>query len=126
LDHSPLGAIYQALLDGGVITGSGNSFQMANSSTTDSSFGDLSTAEAWKAIEAAAKQLWTTSVSTALDPVAQTAINNLVASYQSVVMNDQPLPAPTIHQITAGNPNLNNANRNLNTPGAGIPMGAAP
>ena len=69
LDHQPLGAIYQALEDGGVITADGDgNYQLANPNSTDSSFGDLTSADAWLAIEAAAKQLWLQSIASALDP----------------------------------------------------------
>jgi hypothetical protein len=134
LDHSPLGAIYQALLDEGVMTGSdgvggghgdgpggatgGGGFRMVNPNSSNSPFGDLTTAAAWLNVEAAAKQLWTTSVVQALDLAAQTALNALATAYLTTAGEDQPLPAPTLAQITAG---AANANPNLNTPGGGNP-----
>ncbi len=106
LDHQPLGAIYQALEDGGVITvdGSGN-YNMVNSGSTDSSFGDLTEEGTWIAIEASAKQLWLASVQSALDPHGQTALNALVTSFMAAASGDQALNPPTLEPISPGNPN---------------------
>ena len=121
LDFQPLGAIYQALEDGGVIAADGDgNYQLANPSSTDSSFGDLTSADAWLAIEAAAKQLWLQSITSALDPMAQTALKALVTKFMNVASGDQPLSPPTLPQITAGGANLNslsNLNNNPNLDG---------
>src|SRR5260370_10308505 len=117
-DHNPLGAIYQAMLDGGVITGPvGGPYQLANPNSVNSSFGDLTTEQAWQAIEASAKNLWLTSIKSALDPAAQAAINALSNSFLTTASNAQPLTPPTLTQISPGNPanaNPNLANSNLN------------
>ncbi len=104
LDHQPLGAIYQALENGNVITvDSDGNYQMATPNSTDSSFGDLTTADAWLAIESSAKQLWLQSIASALDPIALTALTSLANSYLSAASGDQPLNPPTLQQITVGN-----------------------
>ncbi len=102
-DHNPLGAIYQALLDGGVIGGPvGGPYQLSNPNGVSSSFGDLREAATWQSIEAAAKNLWIASIQSALDPVAQSAISALVNSFLNTASSAQPLNAPTVTQITAG------------------------
>ena len=122
VDHNPLGAIYQAMLDGGVITGPvGGPYQLANPDSVNSSFGDLRTEQAWQAIEAAAKTLWTQSVVSALDPVAQSAISALASAFENTTSNAQPLAAPTLQAIAVGaangvNPNIG-GDPNLNVPG---------
>lgn len=125
-DHNPLGAIYQAMLDGGVITGPvGGPYQLANPNSVDSSFGDLRTEQAWQAIEASAKDLWLASIKSALDPAAQAAINALSNSFLTTASNAQPLTPPTLTQISAGNPaganpNLNNTGLNNNPLDSGL------
>ncbi len=118
VDHNPLGAIYQALMDGGVIASAGGGqYQLTNPTSFNSSFGDLRTAQAWQAVETAAKALWLASITSALDPVAQSAINALVNSYMNTASNAQPLTPPTLEQITVGT--AAGANPNLDPGGAG-------
>jgi hypothetical protein len=118
LDHTPLGAIYQSLEDKGVITAAGGgNYQLTDTHSTDSPFGDLTTADAWLAVEADAKQLWLQSVTSALDQPAQIALNSLVASFGKASTGAQPLNPPTLTQITPGNP----AGANPDTTGAGTP-----
>jgi hypothetical protein len=104
LAYQPLGAIYQALENGGVISvdGDGN-YQMTNPNSTSSSFGDLTTADAWLAVETAAKQLWTQAVVTHLDPVAEQWLKNLANNFESTGSSTQPLTPPTLEPISAGN-----------------------
>ena len=109
LDHSPLGAIYQALLDKGVIVSAGGgNYQLADTHSTDSPFGDLTSADAWMNVEADAKELWLQSVASALDPVIQTALNGLVTSYGKATSGSAPLTAPTLTQFPPGGPDSAN------------------
>ena len=138
VDHNPLGAIYQALLDGGVTYGpQGGPYQLVNPTSFNSSFGDLTTADAWQNVENAAKALWKQSIVSALDPVAARALNALATSFTSTARSVQPLTPPTLQAITVGNaaganPNANVADptgqlANLNdAPGANIPNAALP
>jgi len=118
LDHTPLGAIYQSLEDKGVITAAGDgNYQLADGHSTDSPFGDLTTADAWLAVETDAKQLWLQSITGALDPMAQTALGALVNSFGKASSGEKPLNPPTLTQITPGNP----AGANPSGTGAGTP-----
>jgi hypothetical protein len=132
LDHSPLGAIYQSLMDKGVIVSAGGgNYQLADTHSTDSPFGDLTTTDAWMNVEADAKQLWLQSVTSALDPAIQTALNGLVTSYGKATSGSAPLTTPTITQIAPGdapgaNPNLPGADTpNIPDAGLGNPPGGA-
>ncbi len=114
LAHSPLGAIYQSLMNHGVIVGSDNntSFTLANPGSSDSYFGDLTTATAWEAVEADAKILWLNSISATLDPVAASSLHSLVYAYGNVISNAGPLLPPTLTSIAPANPNLDNPDLN--------------
>ena len=114
LAHSPLGAIYQSLLNHGVIIGSDNntSFTLANPGSSDSYFGDLTTSGAWLAVEADAKNLWLNSIASTLDPMSASALHALVDAYGNVMSNAQPLLAPTLPSIAPANPNLDNPDLN--------------
>jgi hypothetical protein len=115
LAYQPLGAIYQALENGNVISYNGNgNYQLANPNGTDSSFGDLTTADAWLAVETAAKQLWTQSVATSLDPIAQRWLNFLATNFESAGSGTQPLGPPTLQSISSGNNSGDNGDDNLN------------
>jgi hypothetical protein len=145
LDWSPLGAIFQALLDGGVITssgggggrggGTGATYSLPNVlGLAQSSFGDLLTDEGWLQVEAAAKDLWNAAVASSLDQVAGPLVLNLAASFLNTASALQPLQPPGMNAIGAnadpnvGDPNsvggpLNGAGLNdsgLNTPAAAL------
>jgi hypothetical protein len=114
IDYQPLGAIYRALENASVIDTDGNgNLQLVNANSTDSSFGDLTTADAWLAVETAAKTLWTQSVATSLDPVAQQWLSSLVTYYENTSSGNQPLGPPTLQQISVGNNPANDGNPNV-------------
>ena len=128
LDWSPLGAIFQALLDGGVITssgggggrggGTGATYSLPNVlGLTQTSFGDLLSDEGWLQVEAAAKDLWNAAVASSLDQVAGPLVLNLAASFLNTASALQPLQPPGMNAIGANaDPNVDG----LNTPAAGL------
>jgi hypothetical protein len=140
LDWSPLGAIFQALLDGGVITssgggggrggGTGATYSLPNVlGLAESSFGDLLTDEGWLQVEAAAKDLWNAAVAANLDQVARPLVLNLAASFLNTASALQPLQPPGMNAIGANaDPNVDGLNTpatGLNTPAAGLNTPAA-
>jgi hypothetical protein len=126
LDHSPLGAIFQALLGAGVVSGN-----TINNVTNANSFGNLLTDAGWVAVETAAKNLWLNSVETALDTSARSALNMLTVSYMTTAGIVQPLTQPTLTQITSGGDNSNLSDLNgddggdgdFNTPSSDLDSG---
>jgi hypothetical protein len=108
LDHSPLGAIYQALLDGNVVSGTAGSYYIPNVLDAGS-FGDLLSGSTWQSIESAAKTLWLNSIQETLDASARSLINALSVSYLTTAGLLQPLTAPTLSQISS---NLNTGDLN--------------
>jgi hypothetical protein len=115
LDHTPVGAIYQALLDGGVVSGSPGGFYIPN--VLDAGvFGSLLDDATWVAVENQAKQLWLTSIQQTLDTNAQSLINALTVSYMSTAGLLQPLNTPRLPAV--GPP----AGDNFNT-GGGLNIG---
>jgi hypothetical protein len=118
--YTPIGAIYQAMVNGGVITetGTGNSmtFTMKNANSTSSSFGDLTTQLAWTNIEQAAKTLWLNGISAHLDPAIQTALTTFANSYHTASGQLRPLIAPTLQKISPGNAQNGSPNMNIKIP----------
>lgn len=133
LDWSPLGAIFQALLDGGVVinNGGGNYSVIPNVLQNDT-FGNLLTDDAWVSVETAAKSLWNTGVAASLDEAARPLLVNLAASFANTTSALQPLQVPALNAIGANSdpnaadpntadPNLgNDLNSLANSMGAGF------
>src|SRR3984957_3253227 len=100
LDHSPLGAIYQAMEDYGLITASGSAgHQTFSLQNTGQAIGDLSQSSNWEQIETNAKTLWTSSITSALDPAAQSGLKDLISSYELLAVSAKPLTPPTLTPI---------------------------
>ncbi|HEY1702843.1 MAG TPA: hypothetical protein VGG75_24315 [Trebonia sp.] len=120
MTYTPIGAIYQAMVNGQVIneagSGSAMTFTMKNPGSTSSSFGDLTTQVAWTNIEQAAKELWTQGVASNLDPAIKTAVTNLANSYHSASGSLQKLLPPTLQKISPGNSQNGNPNMNIKIP----------
>src|ERR1700683_4507100 len=112
LDHSPLGAIYQALLDGNVVSGSPGSYYIPNVLDAGS-YGNLLSDSAWQNIESEAKILWLTAIQQTLDTNAQALVNALVDSYMSTAAQVRQVTPATLAQIgPLPNENLNPNNVN--------------
>jgi hypothetical protein len=110
LDFSPLGAIYQALINGNVVQGDGSgsySVPQSLSALTGSSFGNLLSDAGWLSVETAAKQLWLNTLNSGLDQVAVPLVINLSDSYLNTAAITRPLNPPAISQIGASNVNDN-------------------
>ena len=118
LDWSPMGAIFQALLDGGVVTNNGGSYSVVNVMQNDT-FGNLLTDEGWLQVETAAKSLWNAAVAASLDEVARPLILNLAATFGNTAAAAQPLQPPGMTSITPAS-SLNTPAAGLNTPAAGL------
>jgi hypothetical protein len=119
IPYSPLGAIIQVLMDGGVIVHNGDSWTIPGN-PTESSFGDLTTLSAWLNIESMAKSLWLGTVATYLDSPALTALNNLVTAYTAATTGLQPITSPALTAV-GSQPNLNvNAGSGLGNAIGGI------
>jgi hypothetical protein len=107
LDYSPLGAIFQALLDGGVVQNNGNGNysvpQSLDALTNNPSFGNLLSDGGWLQVESAAKELWSEAINSSLDQVAQPLVIMLADSYLNTASLTKPLNPPTLNQIGAGN-----------------------
>jgi len=104
LDFSPLGAILQALLDGGILAGDGDGdFTLVPTNVaeiTNTVFGNLISDDGWVNVEAAAKELWLSAISSSLDAVANPLALNLANSYLNTTSVIQALQPPTMAQIT--------------------------
>ena len=133
LDHSPLGAIFQALLDSGIVQNDGNGnysvVQDLAAITNNPAFGNLLTDEGWLQVESAAKQLWIDAINESLDRVANPLVLSLASSYMDTTGMSKPLDPPLLAQITPGNinnPNFDGGNHNqppppnYNEPGFGF------
>jgi hypothetical protein len=117
LDSTPLGAIFQALEDGGVVSGDGNgNFTLTTNILAGNSFGNMLTDTAWQAVETAAKSLWNQSVAGHLDTAGQNLVSALANSYFDLQSTDQPLTPPTMTQISPPNvgSNMNIGDGGLN------------
>ena len=99
LDHSPMGAILQAILDAGVVSGSPGNYYIPNVENAGS-FGNLLSDATWVAVENEAKRLWLTSMQETLDTNARSLINALSVSYLSTAGIVRPLTPPTLSQIS--------------------------
>ena len=112
--YSPLGAILQALEDGGIIQPDGNDYILVPTTfaaiTSTNAFGNLLSDEGWQSVENAAKDLWRTSVNTNLDTVANPWVNRLATSFLQSQKTLQPLVQPTMTQITPTNVGGGNLN----------------
>ena len=113
MQHSPLGAIFAALIAGGVVTlapGSKDQYQAnPHLNPNNSSFGMLSTDAAWLAVEKVAKNLWQSALVAALDNIGQQAFQNLITVYEKAGQALHPLTAKALPSI--GSPNsLTNPN----------------
>jgi hypothetical protein len=122
LDFSPLGAILQALLDGGILAGDGNgNFTLVPTNVqeiTNTVFGNLISDDGWVNVETAAKELWLNAISSSLDAVANPLALNLADSYLNTTSVIQALQAPTMAQIAPPNVDdggLNGAGGDLNS-----------
>jgi hypothetical protein len=122
LDWSPLGAIFQALLDGGIIVNGGNQNTAAeggsgysvSNALEDTPFGNLLNDDGWVQVEAAAKDLWNASVASSLDAVALPLVTALATAFLNATDTMQPLSPPTMQPITT---------TSANTPGLNVPAG---
>jgi hypothetical protein len=114
LDHSPVGAIYQALLDGNVVSGSPGNYYIPNVLDAGS-FGNLLRDDTWLKVENAAKGLWLNSIEQTLDKSAQSLINMLTDSYLSTAGRVRPVTAATLSQIgpPPGSGGLNGGDLNM-------------
>jgi hypothetical protein len=123
LDHTPIGAIYQAIFDAGIVQQApGGGYYIPNAENVNQ-FGNLLTDAAWLQVESAAKLLWLTSIQETLDTSAQSLINMLSISYLNTASILQALNQPSLNPIGSpgsglnpGNPtngNLNSGNLNL-------------
>jgi hypothetical protein len=122
LDFSPLGAILQALLDGGILANDGNgNFTLVPTNVaeiTDTAFGNLISDDGWVNVESAAKELWLSAISSSLDAVANPLALNLADSYLNTTSVIQALQPPTMAQIAPPNVDdggLNGAGDDLNS-----------
>ncbi len=123
LDHSPLGAIFQALLDSGIVLDDGHGnysvVQDLAAITNNPAFGNLLTDEGWLQVESAAKQLWIDAINGSLDRVANPLVLSLANTYMDTTGLTKPLDPPTLAQITPGNinnPNFGDGNHNQPPP----------
>src|SRR5579875_589453 len=99
VDFSPLGSIFQALINGGVVTNSSGSYtvtQSLSALTNNPAFGNLLSDDGWVSVENSAKQIWLNTVATNLDLVAQPLVLNLADTYLNTAAADQPLNPPTL------------------------------
>jgi hypothetical protein len=113
LDHSPLGAIYQALLDGNVVSGSPGNYYIPNVLDAGT-YGDLLTDSTWYNIEGDAKKLWLASIQQTLDTHALSLVSTLVDSYMNTAAQVRSVTAATLAQI-GPLPNESLNPNNLNT-----------
>jgi hypothetical protein len=115
-EHSPLGAILEALVVGNVVTVTFDEkakqwvYQAnPNLDPNDSQFGMLSTDQAWRNVETLAKSLWNAAIVSTLDYGSMAALNDLVLSYEQASQKMQPLRIKAPKQIgqpdTTGGPN---------------------
>ncbi|HEY2579884.1 MAG TPA: hypothetical protein VGI74_26525 [Streptosporangiaceae bacterium] len=125
LDFSPIGAIFQALLDGGVIVhNGGDNYSLPHTSINDlgfyrnnPTFGDLLSDQGWQNVESAAKTLWQAAIVSDLDAVAKPLVTMLADSYLNTAAGLQPIKQPGMTQITP--PNVSD-NMGLNGIGDGF------
>jgi hypothetical protein len=122
LDWSPVGAIFQALLDQGVVVNNGGSYSVVN--VLQNGFGNLLTDEAWLQVESAAKNLWNAAVASSLDEVAQPLLSAMATAFLNVSTLDQPLQAPALTGTNASSGLNLPGDAGLNTPVAGLGAGA--
>jgi hypothetical protein len=116
LDWSPLGAIFQALLDGGIVTNNGGGNYSVVNVEQNQTFGNLLTDDGWLQVEAAAKNLWNQAVNASLDEVARPLLTGLATALMNAAAITQPLQPPGMTPITpADSPNA--LGGNLNAPG---------
>jgi hypothetical protein len=114
LAHSPLGAIYQALINAGAVSGSPGSYSIPDVFHAGS-FGDLLNDATWVAVENQAKQLWLAAIQETLDTSARSLINALSVSYLTTAGIVQPLTPATLSQISPPG----GGNFNMSDPGSG-------
>jgi hypothetical protein len=117
LTHTPLGAILQALIDQGVVTGAAGSWSVAPNVNLENvpNVGDLRTDPAWQTIEGIAKREWEqNSLVNALDFPSAMLLSELALGYDAVADLLAPLKphAPTPVGVnangSAGGPNMPN------------------
>lgn len=132
-EHSPLGAIVQVLKQISTQDSSG-AYVIANPQQTP--YGDLTTLAAWTVVEQHAKDLWTGALTgdsdfAGLDPLARSALSNLVSQYEATTRAIVPVigPAPPsakLNPVNKGTGNGRGSGGRGNVPGGGgnLPGGA--
>jgi hypothetical protein len=123
-EHSPLGAILEALIVGNVVVTENNpvtgELEYAANPNMDPNFtmfGPLSTDAAWVNVEKLAKTLWAAAITANLDYPSQAVLKELVTYYDNAIRTFQPLPLkappPLSQPNVLANPN-NSGGGNLN------------
>jgi hypothetical protein len=103
LAYSPLGALVQVLQD---IAGPGAGGEVVIANPQDTTYGDLTTDQAWSTVEQQAKNAWLglltdgTAGFGGLDPLGRAAISALVSEYDSAITTLAPVvgPAASVNQ----------------------------
>jgi hypothetical protein len=106
ISWSPLGAVFQALINANIVTSdsSGNySVPQSLNSLTNSSFGNLLSDDGWLQVETAAKQLWLNGINSNLDQVANPTVITLSDSFLNTAAVTQALNPPTMTQVGGAN-----------------------
>lgn len=111
LDHTPIGAIYQAILDAGIVQHApGGGYIIPNAKNVNQ-FGNLLSDYAWTQVETVAKQLWLNAIQETLDTSARSLINMLSVSYLDTAGLIQAVNQPALNPIgSSGGPNTNDLN----------------
>jgi hypothetical protein len=109
LPHTPLGAILQAMIDYGIVTGSAGNWSIPKNlnllNFDVAGVGNLNLASdaSWQTIENQAKNVWENlTLVPVLDVPAQKALFALINGYYNAADNLTPLDAPTPTQIDSG------------------------